>query len=66
MTDINQPIDPTPLTELELLVLRDMRRKGYALCLFTPQEVGDAVQEDVEDAMCAGGWYAIHNQTPAS
>lgn len=51
------------LTEGDLAVLRGLRDAGCAVCVFMPDEVGDASLDDVEDAMCAAGWDTIQRTT---
>lgn len=45
-------------------VLKELHALGYAICIFTPEELGEASPEDVEDLMCQHGWAAIeyHNE----
>ena len=52
------------MTENQIKVLRELRSEGYAVCVFTPEEMPDSRQRDVEDAMCEGGWRQINYDTP--
>lgn len=52
------------MTENQIKVLRELRSEGYAVCVFTPQEMPHSTQEAVEDAMCEGGWRQINYDTP--
>jgi hypothetical protein len=54
------------MTENQINVLRELRSEGYAVCVFTPGEMPDSRQRDVEDAMCEGGWRQINFDTPAN
>lgn len=33
---------------------------GCAICIFLPQEIGEADPEDVEERMCLAGWDEIN------
>lgn len=48
------------MTQEQLTALRQLRDAGYAVCVFTPDELGNAPSDRVEDAMCEGGWERIH------
>ena len=52
------------MKENQIAVLRELRSEGYAVCVFTPDEMPDSRQRDVEDAMCEGGWRQINFDTP--
>jgi len=52
------------MTKEQIQALRDLRQAGYAVCVFTPDEMPDSRQRDVEDAMCEGGWRQINFDTP--
>ncbi len=52
------------MTKEQTQTLRDLRQAGYAVCVFTPDEMPDSRQRDVEDAMCEGGWRQINFDTP--
>ena len=54
------------LTPNEIAMLRSLRERGWAVCLFTPWEInGVCDQSDVEDAMASAGWDVIewHERT---
>lgn len=48
------------LTEDEIAMLRGLRMRGWAVCMFAPWESGEASQEQIEDAMAEAGWEAIN------
>lgn len=48
------------LTPEDITYLRGLRDRGFAVSVFTPGEMPDSSQEDVEDAMVAGGWDKIN------
>ena len=43
------------MTEDQWHVIRELRHEGYAVCIFTPEELGNADSSRVEDAMCEKG-----------
>jgi hypothetical protein len=43
------------LSPEELAVLRALRARGWAVAVFSPDEVGDTDPEDVENQMVAAG-----------
>lgn len=47
------------LTKDELKFLADLRDRGFAVCVFNPDEIRGADINDVEARMCAAGWDAI-------
>lgn len=47
------------LSEEEITTVRGLRARGWAVCLFTPDEMGKATEEQVEDAMAEAGWLQI-------
>ncbi len=47
------------LTEQELEMLRSLRERGYAVVLFSPEELGDTEPDQVEDYLIERGWDAI-------
>lgn len=53
------------LTEDDILALRSLRCRGFAVCVFTPEEMPHSNPSRVEDAMCEGGWSQINFDTPA-
>ena len=46
------------MNEIGLLCAR-LTQLGCAICVFTPEELGSAPAEKVEDAMCSSGRDAI-------
>ena len=52
------------LTDQDKEVLRQLRKNGCAVCVFLPHEIKAAEPDDVEEAMCVGGWNAINNANP--
>jgi len=48
------------MTEQQLSVLRELHQAGYAVCVFTPDEMENSSQEDIEDAMTEAGWNSIN------
>lgn len=48
------------LAETELALLRSLRDRGCAVCVFMPHEIGNASLEDVEERMCVAGWAEIN------
>lgn len=55
----------TNLNDDEVKVLRSLRERGFAVCVFTPDEVNHSDPCDVEDSMCQAGWNQINFDTPA-
>lgn len=53
------------LTEDDILALRSLRCRGFAVCVFTPEEMPHSSPSQVEDAMGEGGWRQINFDTPA-
>jgi hypothetical protein len=60
MTEDNTPSNE--LTEAELEMLRGLNARGFAVAVFTPDELDDADYLDVEDAMIEAGWNVIWNE----
>ncbi len=64
------------LDQEDIDALRKLRGRGCAVTVFLPQEMPASASDDVEDAMCEGGWDQInfdneridheHNSTQAS
>lgn len=48
------------LTDQDKECLRRLFAAGCAVCVFLPQEIGDANSEDVEERMCTAGWDEIN------
>jgi hypothetical protein len=40
-------------------VIDELRSAGYAVCVFSPDELGDADPDRVEDRLCELGWDVI-------
>jgi hypothetical protein len=36
-----------------------LRREGFAVCAFDPEELAGVLPEDVEERMCQKGWETI-------
>lgn len=49
------------LKQDEIKVLRELRVKGFAVVVFTPDELAGASQDTVEDLMIQRGWDAIED-----
>jgi hypothetical protein len=47
------------LTENEITMVQGLRQKGFAVCIFNPDELGDASPDKAEERMCAAGWDVI-------
>ena len=43
----------------QLNALRQLRDEGYAIVVFTPDELGDACPDDVESRLIELGWDVI-------
>ena len=52
--------NPNELQYDELRALRSLRARGIAVCVFTPEEMGEAPEDGVADAMAQAGWREIH------
>lgn len=50
-------------TDTETSALRSLRAKGFAVCVFTPEEMPNSNPSRVEDSMCEGGWHQINFDT---
>lgn len=46
-------------TPEELAALKLLRENGFAVTAFTPEELGDALPERIEESMTTAGWDAI-------
>lgn len=49
------------MKENEIQMLRELRVRGYAVVVFTPDELEGASQDQVEDLMIQRGWDAIED-----
>lgn len=47
------------LTEAELDIIRGIRDRGFAIAIFTPEELGNVPADHIEDGMIECGWEAI-------
>lgn len=47
------------MTNKQQDVLDQLRREGYAVCVFTPEELAGAAPIKVEDRLCEEGWTII-------
>jgi hypothetical protein len=47
------------LNEEELEMIRNLRDRGFAIAVFTPEELGEVDPMRFEDAMVDAGWDAI-------
>lgn len=52
------------LTSEEVECLRGLYDRGFVVCIFTPEELGEANPEDVQDACIASGWDRIETERP--
>lgn len=52
------------LTPEDVAALRSLRERGFAVCVFNPDEMPHSDQDMVEDAMCEAGWRQINFDTP--
>lgn len=43
----------------ELAVINGLRDRGYAICIFNPDELRGADPRGIEISMCMKGWDAI-------
>ena len=49
------------MTQSQTQALRELRHEGYAVCVFSPEELEGANPKYVEDLMCEHGWIAIES-----
>lgn len=47
------------MTNEEQAALKSLREKGYAICVFSPDELRGAAQDDVEQELVGAGWDII-------
>ena len=47
------------MTPEEIATIQNLRDQGYAVVLFSPEELVGAPARKVEDRMCERGWEAI-------
>jgi hypothetical protein len=48
------------MEKYQLDVLKQLHKAGYAICVFSPDELKGADQIKVEDQMIAAGWILIN------
>ena len=41
-------------------IIDELREQGYAVTIFTPEELGDVSADSVEDDMVSSGWNTIN------
>jgi hypothetical protein len=49
------------MTEEHMKVIEELRDLGYAVCIFTPEELKGAKPHKVEDELVSAGWEIIDN-----
>jgi hypothetical protein len=49
------------MTDEAVRVIRELRDLGYAVCIFTPEELSGAKPHKVEDGLVSSGWDIIDN-----
>jgi hypothetical protein len=49
------------MTDEQQRVIDEMRKEGYAITVFTPEEISDAESSNLEDIMVERGWNYINN-----
>ena len=47
------------MTEEHMEVIRELRDLGYAVCIFTPEELRGTKPHKVEDELVSAGWDII-------
>ena len=52
------------LTEADKAALESLRKRGFAVCVFTPGEMPHSDPDDVEIGMCQAGWNQINFDAP--
>lgn len=50
------------MTEEQSKVLQQLRNLGYAVCVFTPEEIGEADADELEDVLCERGYFFIEQE----
>lgn len=50
------------MTDEQLAVIMQLRDQGFAVCVFTPEEIetGSASTDDIEERMRMAGWDTIN------
>ena len=54
------------MTPDQIDTLRQLRIAGYAVCIFTPDEMIYSKPHHIEDAMIEAAWNQINFDTPAN
>lgn len=54
------------MTEAQLAILQELAAEGYAVAVFTPEELDGVDPVTVEDHAIAAGWNAIELEKSAS
>lgn len=49
------------MTDEAMKAIRELRDLGYAVCIFTPEELNGAKPHKVEDELVSAGWDIIDN-----
>jgi hypothetical protein len=57
----NKGTDMNELNQTEIEMIRALRARGFAVAVFTPEELDRAWVEEVEDAMISAGWRTIED-----
>ena len=52
-------VEDLKMTEEHMEVIRELRDLGYAICIFTPEELRGAKPHKVEDELVSAGWDII-------
>ncbi len=48
----------------ELAIITSLQDQGYAVTVFSPEELGDTNPQDVQNCMCYRGWDEIERLRP--
>ena len=59
MEQVKQEVES--LSESEAALIEALRRRGYAVTVFTPHELRDADPDSVQERMVQVGWDIIDN-----
>jgi hypothetical protein len=54
------------MTRVQAEAIRKLRDLGYAISIFTPDEVGEASTDKLEDLMVDRGWDFINSENGES
>ena len=52
------------MTQEQIKVINELKNQGYAVVLFTPEELDGAEADRVEDRLIELGWDVIYDLTP--